>query len=384
MKTIYILMGIIGAGKSTHARRLQEKFGGTIFASDEIRKEFVTKGEIPAVYDSKYNYIVFDEMHRRIESSAMMGENIIVDSTNVPASSREPIIQIAKKYGYKVCGELLLLDDAECAKRIIHRQQTDPNSHIIANIDEAIKIYKERLEKGQPQLKEGFHQINTYNNGILVDTKSSILISSTNIGKIAIYSTILDKLGLSHCSLRDLDINIQVEETGKTEEENAILKAKAYYQEGQLPVIANDSGLIIEKFAPEDQPGVFVRRYGGKELSDEETIAIFSEKLKAVGGESDSYFNVALAIVDGNGKLHTQNFKSYRYMIATPSKTIQKGLPLRSLDYNKQMKKYMSEMTIEEANACEGKCIEEQAIFIEQCLASKVQNSNDFLSETQK
>ncbi len=55
-------------------------------------------------------------------------------------------------------------------------------------------------------------------------------------------------------------------------------------------------------------------------------------------------------------------------MIDKPSKVIQKGLPLRSLDYNQELKKYMSEMTIEEANKSEGKCIEEQKKFIKEIL----------------
>ena len=139
-----------------------------------------------------------------------------------------------------------------------------------------------------------------------------------------------------------------------------------------MPVIANDSGLIIEKFKPEDQPGVFVRRYGGGELSDQETIEIFSQKLKEVGGTSDSYFNVALVLCDNDGVFYERTFKSYRYMVSTPSKVVIKGLPLRSLDYNQEYGKYMSEMTIEEANASEGKAIEEQQAFIK----SVFQNEN--------
>ena len=195
---------------------------------------------------------------------------------------------------------------------------------------------------------------------------NKILIASGNMGKVAIYAQILDELKLPYCSLRDIDVNIEVEETGETELENAYLKAKAYHEATGLPVICNDSGLVIEKFAPEDQPGVFVRRYGGHELSDEETIRIFSEKLKAVGGDSDSYFKVAPVLCDENGNYHSKEFKSYRYMIATPSPVVIKGLPLRSLDYSKEKHKYWSEMSMEEANACEGSAIKEQSAFIKE------------------
>lgn len=114
-------MGIIGAGKSTYAKKLQEKVGGEIIASDEIRREFVEEGKIPLEYDSKYNSLVFDEMHRRIEKCAKEGKNIIADSTNVLKFSRTPIIKIAEKYGYKVSGQLLLIDDKESEKRVQER-----------------------------------------------------------------------------------------------------------------------------------------------------------------------------------------------------------------------------------------------------------------------
>ncbi len=363
-------MGIVGAGKSTYAKRLQTKVGSEILASDEIRRDFVKTGVIPEEYDSKYNPIVFEEMHKQIELKAKEGVNIIVDSTNVPSSSRKPIIDIAQKFGYKIVGELLLISDEESEKRVMERQKKEGySSHFIKDIPLAIKVYKQRLEDGWPTLEEGFHEINTYDNGNLIKTEVRPLIATSNLGKVAIYAQIFKKLGISYCSLRDLKVEIDIDENGKTEIDNALIKAKAYHEETGLPVVANDSGLIIEKFSAEDQPGVFVRRYGGRELSDEETIEIFSKKLHDVGGESEAYFNVGLAICDKKGNYHSKLFKSYRFMVETPSKVIQKGLPLRSLDYNKEFGKYMSEMTIEEANASEGECIKAQQEFIKEILA---------------
>ena len=364
MKTIEILMGIAGAGKSTFAKKLNEKLKGIILSSDEIRKEFVSQGVIPKEYDSKYNPIVFGELHKRVREYAEKGESMIIDSTNVLESSRSPIIEIAKEFKYKISGRLLLLDDEECVRRILQRQEHDKTAHYISDPKLAVEIYKKRLLDGWPKLSEGFHEIITYDNGKIKDRECRVLIASTNAGKVAIYANILEKLGLDYCSLRDLKVDIEVEETGNTEIENAMLKAEAYHEVIGLPVISNDSGLVIEKFKPEDQPGVFVRRYGDRELTDEEMIDIFSKRLEAVGGESDSYFNVALVLCDKDGIYHQKLFKSERYMVAKPSKVITKGLPLRSLDYNRQLGKYMSELTIEEANASEGKCLEEQAEFI--------------------
>ena len=362
-------MGVIGVGKSTYAKKLKEQFGGEILSSDEIRKELVVKGEVPEKYDSKYNPVVFGLLHKRARELTKEGKNIIIDSTNVPASSRAPIMEIGKEFGYKIQGELLLLNNEECLRRISLREKNDATTHIIHNPQKALDIYKSRLENGMPELSEGFHQINTYEEGKLVKSESKILVASTNPGKVAIYAQVLADLNIPHCSLIDLNPHIEVDENGETEIENAMIKAKAYHEATGLPVISNDSGLIIEKFSSEDQPGVFVRRYGGHELSDEETIKIFSEKLEKVGGSSDGYFNVALAICDKEGKYHSKLFKSYRYLISKPSPVISKGLPLRSLDYNMEYHKYMSEMTIEEANKAEGVSIEQQSQFIKDILS---------------
>lgn len=283
--------------------------------------------------------IIFDKDIKRFEGKNLLsGQDALQQATNLAKDGKD----------------IFVLADEQTAKEFI----------------ELGKSYKYKIvgyadKKHNLSLNEGYHQIYTYDDK-KEDIKSRILIASTNVGKIAIYSTVLNKLKLPYCSLKDLSVNISVDETGETELENARLKAEAYHEETGLPVIANDSGLVIEKFAPEDQPGVFVRRYGGHELTDEETIRIFSQKLKDVGGESDSYFKVALVLCDYDGNYHETTVKSYRYMVATPSKVVNKGLPLRSLDYNKEYGKYMSEMTMEEANASEGKAIETQQAFIEE------------------
>ena len=191
-----------------------------------------------------------------------------------------------------------------------------------------------------------------------------VLIATTNIGKINIYAQALNELGLDWVSLRDLKINLDVEETGSTEIENALIKAKAYNKATGLPVIANDSGLIIDKLSPEDQPGVFVRRDSGKELTDEEMLNAYIEKIEAVGGTSAGHFNVGLAIIDENGKEYVKEFKPKRYFITTPSPVMKKGVPLDSISYDKKTKMYMSEMTIVQRNAYEGKELKKQQNFI--------------------
>ena len=122
-----------------------------------------------------------------------------------------------------------------------------------------------------------------YNKGSEENFMSKILIATTNLGKFNIYKAVFDELGLECTNLKELGVVADVEENGKDEIENAVIKAKAYHQLTGLAVMANDSGLVIDKFKPEDQPGVLVRRYQGRELSDQEMIDIYIEKLNEVG-----------------------------------------------------------------------------------------------------
>ena len=97
-----------------------------------------------------------------------------------------------------------------------------------------------------------------------------VLIASNNLGKVNIYKAVFDRLGIETTYPKELGISVDVEENGATEVENATLKAKAFFEATGLPTIANDSGLVIDKFSAENQPGVLVRRFGGRELTDEE------------------------------------------------------------------------------------------------------------------
>ena len=97
----------------------------------------------------------------------------------------------------------------------------------------------------------------------------------------------------------DLDINVDVEEDGNTVVENAKIKAFAYADKVDMPVLAADSSLFVEKF--EKQPGLFVHRIDG--LSKDEIEDYYISELNKVGGFSKAYYVTGLVlIVDGDCK----------------------------------------------------------------------------------
>ena len=80
-----------------------------------------------------------------------------------------------------------------------------------------------------------------------------LLYATGNKFKIQSMKERLKGLDIEIISPKDLNLDIKVNENGKTVTENAIIKAKAYYNAVQIPTIAGDSALYVQKF--EEQPG---------------------------------------------------------------------------------------------------------------------------------
>ena len=173
-----------------------------------------------------------------------------------------------------------------------------------------------------------------------------VLIATKNKGKIEKYSTMLKDLDINFLTLNDIDLNIEIEENGNNTTENATIKAKAYYKATDMPVLTDDSGLIIDKLPEEKQPGVFVRRYNGKELSDEEIIDLYSKEIGNVGGESTGAFVISIAIIDEDGNIHTKETKHQRLFVSKPDSNRVPGYPLSSLIYDKETNMYMTEKKV--------------------------------------
>lgn len=188
-----------------------------------------------------------------------------------------------------------------------------------------------------------------------------VLIATKNKGKIEKYSTILKKLNISYCTLDDMNINIEIEENGNTTTENAIIKANAYYNKVHMPVLTDDSGLIIDNLPKEKQPGVFVRRYNGKVLTDEEIIELYSKEIEEIGGESTGAFVISIAIVDEKGNVHTKETKHQRLFISKPDINRVPGYPLSSLIYDIETNMYMTE------KKKKGIEIYTESSFVEEC-----------------
>ena len=105
-----------------------------------------------------------------------------------------------------------------------------------------------------------------------------LVLASKNPKKLKEMREILSHLGVEVCLQSDVGIDVDVEETGTTFEENSLLKAKAVMEASGLPAIADDSGLCVD--ALQGGPGVYSARYGGEEMSYPEKIRMLLQTMQ--------------------------------------------------------------------------------------------------------
>ena len=92
----------------------------------------------------------------------------------------------------------------------------------------------------------------------------NIILATKNEGKVREMAEILAPYNISVISQKDAEIDVDVEETGSTFEENAEIKARAVSMLCDSPVLADDSGLCIDYLG--GKPGIYSARYGGEKL----------------------------------------------------------------------------------------------------------------------
>lgn len=124
------------------------------------------------------------------------------------------------------------------------------------------------------------------------------VLATHNPGKLREMGEILKDFGIEVVSPRDLGITVDVEETGTTFAENALLKAKAICKEANLPAIADDSGLCVD--ALNGAPGVYSARYGGEGLDDKGRYMLLLSSLRGVPTRA-AHFACAVACAFPNG-----------------------------------------------------------------------------------
>ena len=97
-----------------------------------------------------------------------------------------------------------------------------------------------------------------------------VIIATKNRGKAQEFEHLFKDFGYEVKTLLDFPDLVEVEETGKTFEENAILKAESISKALNRIVIGDDSGLVVD--ALDGRPGIFSARYAGEDKDDEANL----------------------------------------------------------------------------------------------------------------
>ena len=178
-----------------------------------------------------------------------------------------------------------------------------------------------------------------------------IIFATGNPTKAKRFSNGLAKHDIEVISLKDLDLKLDVDESGNNAIENALKKARACFEKIKMPTIGMDDTLYLENVPEDKQPGLFVRRVNGKTLNDEEMIEHYLNLVKEYGidGKLNSKWIYGLAVIDENGEESTYTwYKDDFYMVDTKSSVINPGYPLNSISKYKGIDKYFTEVSEEE------------------------------------
>ena len=177
-----------------------------------------------------------------------------------------------------------------------------------------------------------------------------ILFATGNETKAKRFSKGLEAHGIQVCTLKDLNIDIDVEEIGTTAIENAVIKAKAYSNVVNIPIMAMDDTLYLENVPEEYQPGLYVRRVHGKRLNDEGMLDHYIHLVKEFGtdGKLVARWVYGMAIVYQDQEYTYSWEKHDFYLVDTKSDKINPGYPLNTISKNILLDKYFTDMTLED------------------------------------
>jgi XTP/dITP diphosphohydrolase len=128
----------------------------------------------------------------------------------------------------------------------------------------------------------------------------ALLLATTNRHKLDEFRVIFARLPFTLFSLADIQLDMDVEETGTTFQENAELKARTYAEVSSMLSLADDSGLEIDALG--GAPGVYSARFMGPNTSYEERFRAILEQLQGLPQEQrTARFRCVIALAEPSG-----------------------------------------------------------------------------------
>ena len=173
-----------------------------------------------------------------------------------------------------------------------------------------------------------------------------LAIATNNQHKLQEIRAILGDSFEELLSLKDLGIDVDVEETGTTLEENALIKARAILALSGIATLADDTGLMVD--ALNGAPGVYSARYAGEEHNDAKNRALLLKNLDGVKDRS-AHFATVIALCYPDGKTLTASGCVNGEILLSERGT--EGFGYDSLFFSTELGKTFAEATQAEKNS---------------------------------
>ncbi len=195
-----------------------------------------------------------------------------------------------------------------------------------------------------------------------------MVLASKNPKKLEEMAVILSQLGIEVVLESDVGVDVEVEETGTTFEENAALKAFAVMEAAGLPAIADDSGLCVDALG--GGPGVYSARYGGEGLTDADRYRLVLEGLQGQLDRGAKFVSAICCAFPGGDRVEARGECPGVIGYAPQGEN---GFGYDPIFFLPEKKKTFAQLTGEEKNAIShrGKALEKFKEELEKYLTAK-------------
>lgn len=175
-----------------------------------------------------------------------------------------------------------------------------------------------------------------------------VVLASKNQHKLVEISKILEKLDIQLVLQSELGVDIDVEETGTTFEENSLQKAMAVMQATGMPALADDSGIAVD--ALNGEPGVYSARYGFDDSLDDwgRLLLLLKNTENVPDGQRQAQFVCVITLVTPDGKVLQTRGEVHGELLRQPAG--QGGFGYDPIFYYPPYGKTLAEVSPEEKN----------------------------------
>ena len=175
-----------------------------------------------------------------------------------------------------------------------------------------------------------------------------VVLASKNPHKLVEIDAITRKLGIELILQSELGVDIDVEETGTTFEENSFLKAEAVMKATGLPALADDSGIAVD--ALNGEPGIYSARYGFDDTLDDwgRLLLLLKNTEHVPDGERQAQFVCVITMVTPEGQVIQARGEIHGELLRAPAGT--NGFGYDPIFYYPPMGMSTAEMSSEDKN----------------------------------